>query len=98
MMRCRSRSRQPAVPVGYLAEPLGRLLFDAWLNAPARVKAWWRPALKAALLAAPLLAALLAVAVARANRPLVGAADFPLLWLYFAPLAAAIGVRCAVLT
>ena len=73
---------------GYLGEPLGRFLFDDWLHAPTRVKSWWRPALKAALLGTPLLSALLAAVVARANRPLVGAADFPLLWLYFAPLAA----------
>jgi hypothetical protein len=64
-------------------------MFMDWLNpAGRRPSGWWRPAVKAALLGAPLVATLLAVTVARANRPLVGAADFPLLWLYFAPIAA----------
>jgi len=83
------RVRSELAERGYLGGRVERFVLQGWSGGrrrfPPRLA---RTALKAALLGAPVLALLVAATVARDNRPLIAARDFPLLWLYFTPLCA----------
>jgi len=81
--------RRKLIERGYLDSPIERFLLGGALSAGSRSGRMLRTAARAAILGGPLLGALLAAAAAAANRPRVGAADFFLLWLYFAPFGAA---------
>ncbi len=73
-VRARLRER------GYLGSPIERFVLGEAIAGRAASVAI--AAAKAALLGAPLLAALLAGVVVAANRPLLGAGDALMLWLY----------------
>lgn len=76
--------RRRLVERGYLQGRVERFLLKDLVapGSPARGVA--RTALKAAVLGAPILGALLAGAAVAGNRPLLGATDGLVLWLYFA--------------
>lgn len=83
------RVRRELQDRGYLQGGIQRFLLRDVLS-PGRVLAGVpRAAIKAALLGGPLLGALLAGSAAATNRPLVSAADLPLLWLYFSAICGA---------
>ena len=83
------RVRSELAERGYLGGRVERFVLQGWRGDgrrfPPRLV---RTALKAAVLGAPVLALFVAAIVARDNRPLIAAADFPLLWLYFIPVCA----------
>jgi hypothetical protein len=74
---------------GYLKGPIERFVLREALAPGGAGRAIARSSAKAALLGAPLLGALLAAATLAANRPLLGARDAAVLWVYFGVLAAA---------
>ena len=80
--------RSKLVERGYLQGRIERFLLRD-LIAGAGPRALARTSFKAALLGAPLLGGLLAASTVAANRPLLGARDALVLWLYFALLAGA---------
>jgi hypothetical protein len=80
--------RRRLVERGYLRSPIERFVLRAALAPGGAFAAIARSSAKAALLGAPLLGAVLAAATLAANRPLLGARDAGVLWLYFAALAA----------
>jgi len=80
--------RRKLVERGYLQGRIERFLLRD-LFAAAGPRALARTSLKAALLGAPLLGGLLAGSTVAANRPLLGARDALVLWLYFALVAGA---------
>lgn len=71
---------------GYLDGRIERFVLKDLLGPGSYGRHLVRSGLKAALLAAPLLGAVLAAAAVAANRPLVGAADGFVLWLWFSLL------------
>jgi hypothetical protein len=80
--------RRKLVERGYLQGRIERFLLRDLFSA-AGPRALARTSAKAALLGAPLLGGLLASSTVAANRPLLGARDALVLWLYFALLAGA---------
>ncbi len=81
------RVRSELAERGYLGGRIERFVLQGWPAGRRRLaQSLVRTALKAALLGAPVLALLVAATVARDNRPLIAARDFPLIWLYFTPL------------
>jgi hypothetical protein len=80
--------RSRLVARGYLQGRIERFLLRDLLTA-AGPRALARTSFKASLLGAPLLGGLLAASTLAANRPLLGARDALVLWLYFALLAGA---------
>ena len=80
--------RRQLVLRGYLQGRIERFVLRD-LVAAKGPRALARTSLKAALLGAPLLGGLLAASTVAANRPLLGARDALVVWLYFAILAGA---------
>jgi len=80
--------RSKLVERGYLQGRIERFLLRDLVTA-AGPRALARTSFKAALLGAPLLGGLLAASTVAANRPLLGARDALVLWIYFALLAGA---------
>jgi len=80
--------RSQLVQRGYLQGRIERFLLRDLITA-AGPRALARTSFKAALLGAPLLGGLLAASTVAANRPLLGARDALVLWIYFALLAGA---------
>jgi hypothetical protein len=80
--------RSKLVQRGYLQGRIERFLLRDLMTAAAP-PALARTSFKAALLGAPLLGGLLAASTVAANRPLLGARDALVLWLYFGLLAGA---------
>lgn len=80
--------RSQLVQRGYLQGRIERFLLRDLITA-AGPRALARTSFKAALLGAPLLGGLLAASTVAANRPMLGARDALVLWLYFAVLAGA---------
>jgi hypothetical protein len=74
---------------GYLEGRIERFVLRGVLSAGNRFGRLLGSALRASLIGGPLLGAVLAASAATANRPLLGAADLPLLWLYFAAMSIA---------
>jgi len=80
--------RSKLVERGYLQGRIERFLLRDLMTAAGPL-GLARTSFKAALLGAPLLGGLLAASTVAANRPLLGARDALVLWLYFALLAGA---------
>ena len=78
--------RRKLVERGYLQGRIERFLLRD-LVAAAGPRALARTSAKAALLGAPILGGLLAASTVAANRPVLGARDALVLWIYFAILA-----------
>ncbi|HEX6850624.1 MAG TPA: hypothetical protein VF139_04395 [Candidatus Polarisedimenticolaceae bacterium] len=76
--------RRRLVERGYLQGRVERFLLRDLVDPGSEARGIARTALKAALLGAPILGALLAGAAVAGNRPLLGATDGLVLWLYFA--------------
>ncbi|MBZ5640441.1 MAG: hypothetical protein LAO51_16995, partial [Acidobacteriia bacterium] len=74
---------------GYLQGRIERFVLADAARPGSPARRLLKSGLKAAVLGAPILGAFLAGAAVAANRPLLGAADALLLWLYFAVLAGA---------
>lgn len=75
---------------GYLEGRIETFVLKDLLGPGSPARHMVRTGLKAALLGAPLLGAVLAGAAVAANRPLVGAADALVLWLWFALLSGSV--------
>ena len=74
------RVRSELAERGYLGGRVERFVLQGWPgDRPRFPPQLVRTALKAALLGAPVLALLVAATVARDNRPLIAARDFPLI-------------------
>ena len=80
--------RSTLIQRGYLQGRIERYVLRD-LSSGATPKALARTSFKAALFGAPLLGGLLAASTVAANRPLLGARDALVLWLYFALLGGA---------
>lgn len=76
--------RRRLVERGYLQGRVERFVLQGLAAPGSEMPRVARTAVKAALLGAPILGALLAGAAVAGNRPLLGAADGLVLWLYFA--------------
>ncbi len=73
---------------GYLQHGIERFFLKEMVSAASPLTAVMRTALKAAVLGAPLLGGILALATVAVNRPLLGAADGLVIWVWLAVLAA----------
>jgi hypothetical protein len=75
--------RQRLLERGYLTGHIERFMLQDTLREGRAWRGVVRSASRAAIIGGPVFGALLAVAAAGSQRPILGPADLPLLWLYF---------------
>jgi len=80
--------RRKLVERGYLQRPLERFVLRDLLGSASPLRATAGASARAAAVGAPVLGGVLAASASVANRPLLGAADALVLWLYLSVLAA----------